>query len=244
MTHKPTGRVYIGQHKYTTNPLKDGYHGSGKIWKRIYKQHADECEKVVIELCYSKEAANRLEIEYIRQYKTFFGNRCVNVAPGGEGFCSGDEHPRHMKGKQHTDETRRKMSESHSGEKNHFFGKHHTDETKRKISEMQKGENGPMYGKHHTNETRRKLSEAKKGEKNPNFGKHLSDETRRKMSQAHKGEKNHFFGEHLSEEHRRKMSEAKKGERHPNFGKHLSDETRKKISEARKAYWKARKECN
>lgn len=64
-------------------------------------------------------------------------------------------------------ETRRKMSESRSGEKNCNFGKHFSEEHKRKISEARKGkyngEKNYMFGKHHTDETRRKMSEAAKG---------------------------------------------------------------------------------
>ena len=42
------------------------------------------------------------------------------------------------KDKKVSEETKRKMSEAHKGEKNWFYGKHHTEETKRKMSEAQK----------------------------------------------------------------------------------------------------------
>ena len=46
-------------------------------------------------------------------------------------------------------------------------GKHHTEETRKKISEgnkgKQAGENNPFYGKHHSEETRNKMREAHKG---------------------------------------------------------------------------------
>ena len=108
-------------------------------------------------------------------------------------FLTHAEHMHlHMKGennpfygKHHSDETLRKISESH---------KNMSDETLRKISEANKGENNPFYGKHHSEETRRKISEAHKG-------KHLSDETKRKMSEAHKN---------MSDETKRKISEAMK----------------------------------
>ena len=38
-----------------------------------------------------------------------------------------------------TDETRRKNSEAHTGEKNPMYGKHHSEDTKRKMSEAHKG---------------------------------------------------------------------------------------------------------
>ena len=39
-------------------------------------------------------------------------------------------------------------------------GKHHSTETKKKMSEALKGENNPMFGKHRSAETRQKMSEA------------------------------------------------------------------------------------
>ena len=85
-------------------------------------------------------------------------------------------------GKHHSEETKRKISDSHKG-------KTHREDTKRKMSESRKG-------KHHSEETKKKLSESNKG-------KTLSEEHSRKLSEAHKGN-------HHSEETRRKMSEAHK----------------------------------
>lgn len=70
-------------------------------------------------------------------------------------FLTKSEHRRlHMQNI--SEDTRRKMSESHKGEKNSFYCKHLSDEHRRKISEA-------MKGKHRSEETRRKMSEAKKG---------------------------------------------------------------------------------
>lgn len=108
-------------------------------------------------------------------------------------FLTPAEHRRlHRKGKHHSDETRRKISEAKKG---HTV----TEETRRKMSEAQKGRT-------FTEETRRKMSEAQKGENHPLFGKHRSDETRRKISEAMKGKKRKSY----TEETRRKMSEAAK----------------------------------
>ena len=57
-----------------------------------------------------------------------------------------------------SDETRKKKSESISGENNPMFGKHPSEETRKKKSESQYGENNPFFGKHHTEETRIKMS--------------------------------------------------------------------------------------
>ena len=67
------------------------------------------------------------------------------------------EHTRlHHLGKHHSEETRKKISESKKGENNYWFGKHHSEETRKKISEAHKGKN-------HSDETRKKMSEAHKG---------------------------------------------------------------------------------
>ena len=66
------------------------------------------------------------------------------------------------------------------GPKNGMYGKHHTEESKRKMSESSKKQIGPnngFYGKHHTEESKRKMSEAHKnlpgqqGSKNGMYGK-------------------------------------------------------------------------
>ena len=98
----------------------------------------------------------------------------------------------YMKGRHHSAEMRKKMSEARSGENNPFFGKHHSAEMRKKMSEAKRG-------KHHSAEARKKISESKKGENHPFFGKHHSEETRRKISEAKKGK------------HYPKLSEVKKG---------------------------------
>ena len=60
-----------------------------------------------------------------------------NIAGGGQGVGSGENHP--------------------------MYGKHHTSEAKRKISEAMRGENNPMYGKHHADEVKKKISMSKTG---------------------------------------------------------------------------------
>lgn len=106
------------------------------------------------------------------------------------------ENNKPMLGKHHSEETRRKMSESRRGkqrkpetvrkiaEKNR--GQHRSEETRRKISERAKrrtGENNPFYGRHHSEETKRKMSESMKGNQR-SLGRKLSEETKRKISEV------------------------------------------------------------
>jgi hypothetical protein len=99
-------------------------------------------------------------------------------------------HVSFNKGKPRSEETKRKISESHKGIRP-------SDETRRKLSKAHMGivtwnkglhpdymqkENHPMFGKHHTEETRRKISLATKGKK-------MSEEFKRKISEIMGGDK-------------------------------------------------------
>ena len=53
-----------------------------------------------------------------------------------------------------------------TGENNPMYGKHHSEETRKKMSESHMGENHHMYGKHHSEETKNKMSESHKGKIN------------------------------------------------------------------------------
>jgi len=69
-------------------------------------------------------------------------------------------------GRKHTEESKRKMSESSTGKK-------HTEEVKKKMSAGRQGPDNAFYGRHHTDLTKQKLSEHNKGLfvgcKNPAF---------------------------------------------------------------------------
>lgn len=72
-------------------------------------------------------------------------------------------------GKKQSADSRRKNSESTRGTKNPMYGKQHTEETKKKISNANKGKltgkKNPNYGAVVSAETRRKIGEAHMGEK-------------------------------------------------------------------------------
>ena len=121
------------------------------------------------EFAHSKSDLQRMNMYYDRPYFELI-------------FLTKSEHQR-IHAQNCSDETRKKLSESHKG-------KTHSNETRKKMSELHKG-------KTLSDETRKKMSELHKG-------KTLSDETRKKLSESHKGKKRKPF----SEEHRRKMRDA------------------------------------
>jgi hypothetical protein len=119
-----------------------------------------------------------------------------------------------QKGKKHSEESRKKMSEAK---------KNMSEGTKQKMSESKKGKTTWMKGKKHTEETLKKMSDANKGKK-------LSDATKEKIGKAGKGrrhteETRKKMSKPRSEETRKKMSDAKQK---------MSEETKRKISESSK----------
>ena len=141
------------------------------------------------------EEACRIEKELI----SFYGRKDLgtgilrNLTDGGEG----------VQGVIFSEETIKKLSESHKGYK-------HTEESKLKLSKSISGENHYMYGKSHSKETKEKLSNLLSGENHPMFGKPRSKETREKISKGHQGKKH-------TEETKRKLSEMNSGENHPRY---------------------------
>lgn len=93
-------------------------------------------------------------------------------------------------------EEERKARWGRSGEKNGMFGRNHTEESRRKMSENSTGkyagENSWWYGKHMSDEAKRKLREKAlerdiRGERNPFYGKHHSEESKKKQAESMKG---------------------------------------------------------
>lgn len=121
------------------------------------------------------------------------------------------------KGIPRSEETKKKMSES-------MIGKHHSEETKKKIGEASKGKTHKC-----TDEVKQKMSEMKKGIchsdetkkkiADGNRGKIMSEEAKNKISISQQSEKNFMRG--LT------------GEKHPFFGKHHSPESKAKMGLAR-----------
>ena len=140
-------------------------------------------------------------------------------------------------------ETKKKICKNLTGMK----GRKHSEESKKIISESLKGtkyaegrktNSEAMNGHLVSEETRKKLSkankgniklvEASKGNQYASGYKH-TEEAKRKISETHKGRK-------LSVEHRRKIGEAKKGNQY-NLGHKFSDEHNKRLSKSIKAYY-------
>lgn len=139
----------------------------------------------------------------------------------------------------HSEETRKRISESKKGEKNPMFAKIFTSEHRKKLSDAQKRRNFHLSPEHKTklinsrpahwsDETKRKISISSKGRPAWNKGMSglypISNETKLKISKANKGKiKTAEWRKHLGDAHRgkklpphssewnRKISEGNKG---------------------------------
>ena len=205
ITDTTNGKQYVGQHHYDKEELDSNYHGSGHIIKMIYSKRPQTLKEEYIKTCYTQEELDEWEKYFIFTFDTIYPNG-YNLRDGGNG-------------KIFSDETRKKLSISHKGKPSAFKGKHHSEESRRKLSEAQKkyvGEKHQMFGKHLSEEHKKKIGASNKGllsgEKHPMFGKHHSEETKKKMSNSHKGkqigEDNPFFGKHHKEETLKKLSKV------------------------------------
>ena len=132
--------------------------------------HRKESQYSVDELVYIGEYYNRPACELI--FLTPFDHRRLHKLG----------KPTWIKGKHHSVETRKKMSEAQNG-------RQFSEEARKKMSESKKGENHPLFGKHHSEETRKKIGEALKG-------KHHSEEAKKKMSLRHKERGTWMTGTH------------------------------------------------
>ena len=187
-TNLVNGKKYIG--KDTKN--KPSYLGSGAILKKaIQKYGKQNFRKEIIELCDSKEELIEREEYWLNYYDAGNNPMFYNMHNYSSGGISIPSELHYLYGKHHSDETKRKMSNSRLGEKNHNYGEKFSVETRKKLSESM-------------------IHACARGERHHMFGKHQSDEVKQKLSKSHMGKK-------LTPEHKKNIGLSKTGEKHPNF---------------------------
>ena len=171
----PNGKVYIG---YTGQKPTDrwcsgtGYKHQQLVYRAILRYGWDNIQHDIIADGLTHEQAVAMEIELIKAYDSMNPDHGYNTTPGGDGRldCRGENHP--MYGKHHTEESRRKMSESLRGRVSPTKGKHLSEETKEKL---RKANLGKKYQR--SPEWYKKVSES-------NLGKKRSEETKRRLAVA------------------------------------------------------------
>jgi predicted transcriptional regulator len=208
--------------------LRRNKHDNPYLQRAYNKSGLENFSFYILEECsVDKEILDNLETYYIDLYHTRNKRFGYNIAPGGQ-------RPPSAKGRKASPQT----IEKRSGKNHHLYGKHPSEETLKKMSESHKnpseeirnrmrermtGENNPMWGKHYSEEIRKRMGDGQRGEKNHMYGKHHSEEVRKKISDAHKNP---------SDETRKRMSLAFSGENNPRYGKSLSDEEKNFLREA------------
>ena len=192
ITNNINGKIYIGLHKYNGDKIDENYWGSGRIISyAIAKEGKENFSREILEWCTNRESLIDREIYWIAKLDARNPEVGYNLAPGGDGGDLGEVVRKHQSevqsgskhwnyGKHLSEETKKKISESHRGIK-------HTEECKKRMSELK-----TQYFKTHSvaEDVRKRISEG---------NKNVSAETRYKRGLANRGKK-------FSDEHKRKMS--------------------------------------
>lgn len=169
ITHIPTGRYYIGQHK--SPEFDEKYWGSGTVINNLYTKHPkEEFTREILAWASDIEELNNLEAKFV-DVATIKKPKCLNLKTGGNVVEFSEEMKRKISNGM-TEDGRKRLSE---------FSKTRTysKETRAKISKANKG-------RKLSEEHKRKISEANKGRKPGFLGKHHSLETKEKMKKSSK----------------------------------------------------------
>lgn len=215
ITHIPTGRYYIGQHR--SSKFDQGYWGSGVVIRKLLNRHnKTEFFREVLAWAETREELNFLESKYVDK-KSLFDKKCLNQKTGGNMFVMSNS-------------AKIKLSASLKGNKN---ATHITKEGRARLSKFRIEQNEKLIK---MPEYRKKLSDSLKEyyKKNPRpTGWHHTVETKTKISIAN----HNRSAEQISYVYS-KVIEAN----HKRVGEKRTEETKRKISEAKKKYWKEQKE--
>jgi group I intron endonuclease len=165
------GKYYIGKHKVSSDYF-DGYFGSSEVVNNAIEKYVIESFERITLCEFDNEDECFLAEEKIIGDLWKTDKNCYNKQPGGKGFSSGNNHytqgngfsKKHKENLKiarknrlpHSEETKRKMSESRKGSKR-------TIEQRKNMSRAQSGKNNPMYGKTHSEEKKKEIGKKLQG---------------------------------------------------------------------------------
>lgn len=153
-TNMVNGKRYIGQKMFYGKKKWQNYLGSGKLLKKAIKKYEKEnFTRDIVDIAYSQDELDKLEIEWIKNYNAIEDENYYNIALGGNGgnTFSGKSEEELLK-------IKKKISNSLRGNLNPNFGNH-------KLKGVLLGNLNPMYGKNHSMEAKERMSKARKGKK-------------------------------------------------------------------------------
>jgi group I intron endonuclease len=182
ITNKVNGKSYIGQTQARNvnrrwSQEKRAPHG---LLKKAFNRWGLEnfSFETICEIPQNEGWINALDDREILEIK-----ERNTVSPNGYNLESGGKRGKTM----HEDNRKNR-----SGPNSPFYGKKHTEESRRKMTNSRTGhnygkvgENAGMFGKHHTEETKLKMSEAHSNENNGFYGKTHTEETKKLLSEQH-----------------------------------------------------------
>jgi len=166
----PTSKkYYIGQTWNLDKRMQEHLKSGSLVYKALWKY--DDWQISILHTCKTRDEANRIEIEEIRNFNSVAPNG-YNLTRGGEGGIS-------------CEKTKEKMSQAAKGNQNakgskSISGQKRSKETREKLSKAGKGR---ILSKEHKVNISRGLIGKTKGRKH-------TKETKEKMSKAHIGMKN------------------------------------------------------
>jgi group I intron endonuclease len=194
LTHKDSGKVYIGQSKHLKRRLNehrrceksDDKKGSQSVVRRAIKKYSfDAFVFEIVLYCQEGEYMDLMETKLIQSYDCLVP-KGYNVRDGGNKVFISEEGKQRISkansGRIVSEETRLKLSESG---KEHYLNNPRDEEWNKKLSIA-------LTGKKKTDEAKSKMSQHRKEfiKNNPdsckNFlGKQHSEETKQKMRDSH-----------------------------------------------------------
>lgn len=152
ITNLINGKIYIGQ---TISSIQKRYSKHCNCNQQIIGKAIQKYGKENFKLERIDSATSREELDEKERYWISFYNSQI---PNGYNLESGG-----TTNKEINEDTRKKLRESHLGEKAYWYNKHLTDEVKLKLSESHKGKCKYWLGKKRDAETIKKMSENRKG---------------------------------------------------------------------------------
>ena len=130
----PNDKQYIG---LTTTTLKkrliahcnSAFNPKDSVYNVIKSKAIRKYMEFSVSILYEGDDLEAKEMEYIALYDTFNFKTGYNSTKGGEGTT----------GRKHTKESKLKIAEAITGDKNPFYGREHSEESKKLISQSRKG---------------------------------------------------------------------------------------------------------
>jgi len=201
ITNNENKKQYVGITKFSLEERFSQHIKRGFILTEAIQKYGHQKFSIkLIEEVESAERAYELEQYYIKQYDTKVPNG-YNLTDGGDGIFGWEAS------EEYRQECSERVKQLHKEKKVGMYGKNHSEETKKKMSDSSKGKPKPwLVGREVSEGTREKIRQL-------NLGKILSEETRKKISENHhdiSGENNPMFGKKHSAETIKKLKERAK----------------------------------